>query len=256
MARQILQARRNEPDYNNYIYLPSLPAAIIACITFAIIATVLSIQIRRNRVKYPIILAVGAACESIGYLFRALGAAGRETSFPLYLLMQMFVVLSPLALMAGLYVIYGRLTRRLVKIPGYSTTTLTPDATGEPVHKKRTADFSPLPPQWYARVFVACDISSFLVQAAGAGTITSSDYNTAITGKNILIAGLAFGLVSFVTFVVLMLLMNVNVTKSMQAGEFRAVGLKSNWRMIMLPMLVSSACILIRTGTAIIYHNH
>ena len=230
-------ARKNPPDYNNYIYYPSLPAAIIACITFAIIAIILSTQIRRARLKYPIILAVGAGCESLGYLFRALGAAGRETNFPLFLLMQMFVVLSPLAFMAALYVIYGRLVRRLAKI-----------RTVDEIQRPRVAEFSPLPPQWYARVFVTCDVTSFLIQAAGAGTITSTDINTAKTGKNILIAGLAFGLVTFATFVGLIIHMNLNVNKAMKANQLKTLGLNSDWRRIMLPTLVSSACILVRTG--------
>lgn len=223
----MIDKRKNPPNYNNYIYIPSLPAAIIACITYAIITAILAYQLRRNRVKYPLILVIGAGCESLGYFFRALGAAGRETNFTLFLLMEMFIVLSPLAFMAGLYVIYGRLVTRLKS------------TTGE--------RFSLLKASWYTRVFVTCDISSFLVQAAGAGVITSTDRHTAETGKYILIAGLAIGFITFATFVALVLSMNVSVWRAQAKGEFEAVGLTRDWRMIMVPILIASACILIRT---------
>lgn len=128
---------------NYYGYSPSLAAAIVSCLVFITIAVLLTVQIRRARVKYPIIIAVGAYCEFLGYVFRALGGTGgRQSSFALYLLMQLFIILSPLAFMAGLYMIYGRLVRRM-------------DSTDE----KKT-NFSPLPARWYARTFVGCDILS------------------------------------------------------------------------------------------------
>lgn len=123
-----IRAKRNS-NTNNYIYIPSLAGAVVSCLLFALIAIGLLLLTRRYHLKYTIILIVGATCEALGYLFRSLSASGnRLDSFALFLLMDIFVILSPLAFMAGLYVVYGRLIRRMPVVnrdSGLTTTSTT-----------------------------------------------------------------------------------------------------------------------------------
>lgn len=250
--------RRNETQ-NNYIYIPSLAGAAISCLVFAIIAIALLLLTHRYRLRYPIILIIGAACESIGYLFRSLSASGnRLESFALFLLMDMFVILSPLAFMAGLYVVYGRLIRRITTVAGSldhsdeSSTTRTNvnDTTAQGKPKHGSTKFSPLPAHLYTRLFVICDVISFLIQAGGAGLIVSSKPTTSRLGKYILLVGLAFGLASFSTFISLVLWFNLSVYKISRRSNnetVRAIGLSDDWRQLMVPILIGSMCILVRT---------
>lgn len=253
--------RRGDLDNNNYIYIPSLAAAIVAFLIFGILSIILAVQIRRWRTKYMVVLAVGAGCESLGYFFRALSASGnRLTSFPLFLLMDLFVILSPLTFMAGMYLVYGRLVRRLVlssdstswtkssKKPEAEVCLVTTPAPapGSMVCGKRVS-FSPLAPEHYARLFVMCDITSFMIQSAGSSLIVSSNMSTAQLGKNILMAGLAFGLATFIIFILLVCFMLVNVSWASKQGFLSTIGLGRDWWKILIPILVGSLCILVRT---------
>ncbi|ORY84325.1 RTA1 like protein-domain-containing protein [Protomyces lactucae-debilis] len=209
---------------NRYIYQPSLPGAIASCIVSFALTVALSYQIRKYRTKYMIILAVGTAAESLGYVLRSLGASGRESSFPLYLLMQLFIVLAPLAFMAALYIIFGRLVRRVGQ------------------------EKALIPPAWYARLFVTCDILSFLIQGAGAGFIVSDNRTTAMAGKNTLIGGLAFGLLSFASFCVMAILLHLRVLKDKKHdAHFRPTGMHENWQTIWIPLYIGMVAILVRT---------
>lgn len=265
-----------DTNQNNYIYVPSLAGAAISCCLFGIVAVVLSVQTRRYRIKYTIILAVGAACESLGYLFRSLSASvghGLLDNFALFLLMDMFVILSPLAFMAGLYVVYGRLVRRLsIDFSGADSNSSSSSSVSGATNPTRSIRVSPLPPRLYTRVFVTCDITSFLIQAAGAGLIVSSTPSTASLGKDILMAGLAFGLASFCTFILLTIWMTLSVhrhnSSSNTRGEVRATTTKQGevqgtvgWTKIMIPIFIGELCILIRTIYRLVefaggYHGH
>ncbi|CCG82408.1 putative RTA1 domain protein [Taphrina deformans PYCC 5710] len=234
-------------DTNNYIYIPSLAGAVVSFLIFALITGVLAWQLVRYRVRYPTIFVLGAAFEALGYLFRTLSASGdRVMNFTLFILMDMFVILSPLAFMAGLYITYGRLLSRFTTTTGGSG---------------KGFRFSFIPASRYAKLFVACDVTSFLIQAAGAGLIVSKDAGTAATGKWILMAGLAFGLFSFSIFVACVVYASVRVRRAERAGTFVALGLAPNWRWVLLPVSVSALCILARTVYRMVefadgYHGH
>lgn len=238
-----------DTNQNNYIYIPSLAGAVVACCLFSIIAILLSWQTRRYRIRYTIVLAVGAGCEALGYLFRSLSASGnRIDNFALFILMDMFVILSPLTFMAGLYVVYGRLVRRLTtSTPPASKVSSLSQSESLTNAAPNLTRFSPLPPHLYTKVFVTCDISSFLIQGGGAGLIVSTKATTAETGKDILLAGLAFGLISFCVFIFLTVWMTINVSRSMTRKEFESIGLTRDWTRLMIPIFIGELCILVRT---------
>lgn len=79
--------------------------------------------------------------------------------------------------------------------------------------------------------------------------IVSSKPSTARLGKYILLVGLAFGLASFSSFVSLVVwfLHSTYSISRKQGKQVKAIGLTTGWRSIMVPLLVASVCILVRT---------
>ncbi|KAL2841009.1 RTA1 like protein-domain-containing protein [Aspergillus pseudoustus] len=68
-----------------------------------------------------------------------------------------------------------------------------------------TTQVSRLKQRSYSIIFVACDIVSLLLQAAGGGLTTANDNSTVQTGINILIAGLSFQVASLTLYLAICL---------------------------------------------------
>lgn len=67
------------------------------------------------------------------------------------------------------------------------------------------SDNSRIPPKWYPRIFIPCDVISLILQAAGGGISASAgtDKDLANLGTNIMIAGLAFQVFTLTVFIIL-----------------------------------------------------
>ncbi|KAI0883984.1 RTA-like protein [Annulohypoxylon maeteangense] len=78
---------------------------------------------------------------------------------------------------------------------------------------------SRIPPKFYTRIFIPCDIVSLVLQAAGGGMASVAFHTgkSTDTGDNIMIAGLSFQVVTLLVFMVLSLDFFVNTTRRRRA---------------------------------------
>lgn len=97
------------------------------------------------------------------------------------------IILAPIFVAAGNYLLIGRLTRAALAEP----------------HQRIFG----VAPARVTKIFVGCDIVSFLVQAGGSGVAASGNWegDDAKTGEDILLAGLATQVATFVFFVAMLL---------------------------------------------------
>lgn len=117
-------------------------------------------------------------------------------------------------------------------------------------------DNSRLPPQWYPRIFIPCDVIALILQSAG-GAISSTaddDRDAADLGKNIMIAGLTFQVVTVFVFIVLATDFAVRTwlrIKSLGANalDVRHQGLRSSFffRAFLGALALATICIFARS---------
>ncbi|KAJ5953448.1 RTA1 domain protein [Penicillium verhagenii] len=97
-------------------------------------------------------------------------------------------------------------------------------------------DIARFHPRTYTTFFVSCDITSLILQSAGgalAAIATESEKSLRQTGINLMIAGLAFQVVSLFLFIILASEFAIRVRKSPKPEENEFSGLRqsSKWKM-------------------------
>jgi hypothetical protein len=134
------------------------------------------------------------------------------------------IVIAPLFIAAANYVTIGRLITAV--LPSDSQTIL-----GIPCRK-------------IAKVFVICDILSFLIQASGSGIASSNNWqgDTEKIGVDVLIAGLATQLVTVLIFAVILGLFSKMVFRE---GQAKATA-PSGWKGVYRAMCISISLIAVR----------
>ncbi|CAD1809777.1 RTA1 like family protein [Candida parapsilosis] len=111
----------------------------------------------------------GALLEFLGFLGRVL-SFNDMSSFSYYVMQMVTLTIAPAFTMGGIYFLLGQLVI---------------------IHGRQ---FSFLKPLWYAYIFIACDILSLFIQAAGGGVASAatSGNTSPDPGTNTMIAGIAF----------------------------------------------------------------
>lgn len=135
------------------------------------------------------------------------------------------VVLAPVLVAAGNYLLIGRLIRAVL-----------PPSTGHRVFG--------LPARLLTRVFVSSDVLTFFVQAAGSGVASSVEWvgPTADVGVKILIGGLALQAVMFIFFLsIFSRFVYLAKRKGLAVGDA-----PRGWEKVVVAVYVSSAMILVR----------
>jgi len=99
-----------------------------------------------------------------------------------------------------------------------------------------------IPTAKLTRIFVTCDIFSFLIQVSGSGIASSGNWkgSTVVIGTNVLLAGLATQVVTFLFFMAIIIkfhLISRQETK-VDAGDA--------WRKILFAVYLSSVLIIVR----------
>lgn len=112
----------------------------------------------------------------IGFIGRFLAHDNTDRLLP-FILQNSFILLAPALFAASIYIVLGRIIRRVK---------------GEP--------YSLVPARWLTRMFVSGDVLSFAVQGSAAGLMATGD--NAQLGENIVVAGLFIQIVVFGFFVV------------------------------------------------------
>ncbi|KAF9729152.1 hypothetical protein PMIN06_000059 [Paraphaeosphaeria minitans] len=218
----------SHPDINDttafvlYRYLPSLPAAIVFIVAFALATFYHIFQIGRKRTWYFIPLAVGGAFEFVGYIGRAMSHFDQWKLGP-YVMQSLLLLVAPALFAASIYIILGRII-------------LLTDGEKHSLIRQR----------WLTKIFVAGDVLSFLVQSGGGGIQASGTESAMKTGEKLIIVGLFLQLAFFGFFVVVAGLFHVRLQRNGPASQTMDLNALP-WKKHLMALYVSSLLILVRS---------
>ncbi|KAL7419399.1 hypothetical protein Q5752_006237 [Cryptotrichosporon argae] len=199
-------------------YVPNKAVNIVAAVLYFVVALLLTLRTIRHKGYYMLCLTIAAWCEGLGLALR-LGLRENLHSKGWYIVMYLFVVLSPCAFLAGDYILLGRIVDHL-------------DA----------ARYLFIKPSKVSWTFVISDIITFLIQAAGGGLSTSDDTTQALTGSRIFLAGIAAQMASFILFSTLWAVFIYRVYR-----HDTALRAKPGWQPLYWALGFTCVCFLIRS---------
>lgn len=130
--------------FKYYHYDPSLAAAAVILVLFAISTLVHLFQLIRFRTWYFIPFVIGGICETIGYGGR-IGSALETPNWTLtpYIIQTLLILIAPALFAASIYMVLRRI---VILVDG--------------------AQHSIIPVKWLTKVFVTLDVISFMMQGA------------------------------------------------------------------------------------------
>ncbi|KAG9239467.1 RTA-like protein [Amylocarpus encephaloides] len=235
---------------SRYHYDPSTPAAVVAAACFCLGALLTTYQWLRHRSWVWVIMVVASWMEGIGYIARIL-SINDQTKKTLYILQFALIVLAPVLMAAGCYIIFGRIVFHVVP------------------KESRTLKLLWISPRWLTPIFVICDIVALLLQMVGAIKITSVDATDKDAadkinqGKRIAEIGVAVQLICFGFFSIIAVRFNFTskrfknkfeerIALEGQSGKYVTVDgaekkLKKNWQAILRVTNIASLCVLVRS---------
>ncbi|KAF8714456.1 RTA1 like protein, partial [Rhizoctonia solani] len=197
---------------------------IISGLLYLAIPAICLIWARKHWARYMLTIMIGGVCYAIG-LFMRLPFGSNPDRLSLYIIMNMFTVLSPCAFIATVYMLLGRLALHL-------------DADEYLLVKAGII----------TKLFLTSDIVTLLIQAAGGGMAAMQSLKD--VGKKIFLIGLIVQLISFtlymVVYAVFLYRMKVN-----RPGECRMPSNKAefftHWTTLAGSLVVSCIGIFIRS---------
>ncbi|KAG2156118.1 RTA1-like protein [Suillus clintonianus] len=215
---------RNDPC-NALGYIANNTLTAVAFGFVLLTALIQTYQIIYKGARWMLPLVIGEYIYVIGFGFR-FALHNNPDSLGIYIAEYLMIVLSPCFFIAANYVLFGRLARELGG-----------------VHHVL------VPVRRLTLVFVMSDVTTFIIQAAGGSMTTSSDYNSALTGLHIFLAGLVLQLVSFIFFCVIYTRFLYNIHAKEQGIWMRDTKQhwNSDWRTLAAALTVSCIGILIRS---------
>jgi hypothetical protein len=160
-------------------YTPSKPAAGVAGALYFLASLSLFIRVVNRRSWWGLCLPIGAIFMSAGFFIR-IALDSVPNSLGVFIIQQLFIITTPAAFLAFNYILYGRFIVNCV-----------------------SREYSWIRPERVARIFVASDITTFLIQAGGGGMQSSSNQSSVKAGVRILLIGLGLQTASYVLFIVL-----------------------------------------------------
>lgn len=210
-----------------YGYAPSLAASIIFIVIFAVATIIFVVQgwkYRRTWLAFSIVFSLGCAMEFVGYIARLMlnNDPFSGTGFKLSVVLLTF---APAFMSGGIYLLLKHVCLAF------------------------DAQFSRLRPKLYTWIFVSCDIVSIILQAAGGAISAIADDKELLDiGVDIMIAGLAFQVITLVTFAVLAFDFFWTVRKNVNLLKPSSQHLMSNrmFRLFIAAATISYTAILIR----------
>ncbi|CAG7962619.1 unnamed protein product [Penicillium salamii] len=212
-------------DHGNwvaYTYYPSMGAAVVFIILFAIVTILHTFHLFRTRTWFFIPLVIGGYFELVGYIGRAMSSqqSPNWTLGP-YVMQSTLLLIAPALFAASIYMELGRVIL-MVK--------------GEQLALVRVS--------WMTKIFVAGDVLSFLMQASGAGLMVTGSDGSASTGQNVIIGGLIVQIVFFGFFLISAVIFQRRLNGNSGAA---AVASQFPWRKHMAALHSSSILVLIRS---------
>jgi RTA1 like protein len=171
-----------------YFYNPSFGAAVLFAILYLIPTLVLFYQTCfRYRTWYFLCVPIGSLLEVGGYIARGISVKN-QSQVPPYATSLSLIVLAPLFIAAGNYLLIGRLLRAVL-----------PASTRDRRDNHRIFHIRSTR---ITKLFVGCDILSFLIQVSGSSIASSNNWqgNEEKVGTRVLIVGLATQLATILIF--------------------------------------------------------
>ncbi|KAJ6011870.1 hypothetical protein N7499_013160 [Penicillium canescens] len=205
-------------------YRPNMPGNMVYLAIFAVLMVgQVGAGIKYRTWSFMVPMAAGLILEVIGYLGRVF-LHNNPFNFDAFLMYLICLTIAPAFFTAGIYLCLGR----VITVYG--------------------EEFSRLKPRTYTYIFVACDLISLVLQAAG-GAVTSiaDERSLRDTGVNIMIAGLAFQVVSLVAFSVLAIEYGV---RAVRARRMHSQKRRASWkrRSFLLGLATAVLTIVIRSA--------
>ncbi|KAM5345675.1 hypothetical protein ACJ41O_011536 [Fusarium nematophilum] len=203
-------------NFQLYRYTPSLPAAIVSAVVFAILTLLHTRRLYRVRAYYFIPFTIGGLCYSgrIWSHYDTLSIGG-------FVIQAILILVAPALYAASIYMILGRLIRTV-----------------------SAEHLSLIPVEWVTRVFVTGDVIAFGLQAGGGGVQAAGTLELYEAGEKIIIAGLFVQIAIFGFFVFTSLLFHYRLQKTPTA---EAIAGRVPWRRYLYVLYASSAIILVRS---------
>ncbi|KAH9905044.1 putative RTA1 domain protein [Xylariomycetidae sp. FL2044] len=210
------------PDWSVWLYEPVLAPAIVATVLFLVVFLYLTyLTAFKYRAWYLITITIGAALEVLGYALRSYSTQSHQ-NIGVFATFTSMIVLAPLFVAAGNYLLIGRLIRAVLP----------------PSHHR----IYRVPARYLTRIYVSFDVVCFCVQCSGSSLASVVNWvgPTAKTAEYILLAGLALQVVAFSTYLSILMRFHF-LARSLAVDEA-----PKGWLNVLKVVYTSSFLILIR----------
>ncbi|CAK5276491.1 unnamed protein product [Mycena citricolor] len=217
----------------------SIPLAAIGVALFGISGIVHWIYYftARPRRKFTLSLTIGMSAMALGFILRIVYALGSHT-LGKYIVMDLFILLSPCLFLVTDYVLFSRLVATF--------------------HTEVVSRCLLIRPSRITHIFVYSDVLTFLIQSTGGALSAGKNANTAKLGSNIALAGLVLQALSFGLFTVLLIVFSWRLathfphiwhSTSNSRGAFRLLSTEpiQDWRILIYILYLTCLGILTRS---------
>ncbi|MCJ1475745.1 hypothetical protein MMC13_004409 [Lambiella insularis] len=206
-----------DADFIIYGYVPSLALAILAITIFALSLVAHLTQLFRYRTWYFTAVSIGCLFEVIGYIGRALSSHVDPYSYVFFVVQYFFIVVAPVLLSISIYQILSILIGHF----GQET--------------------SPLPKTWVLTIFITSDVIATVTQIVGASLIgvAESRRKDPQVPNDVLLAGLAFQVFTFLIFLILFATFLWRAKKMLSK--------RSDMRVFLIVVVVATLLVYLRT---------
>ncbi|KAL8853550.1 MAG: hypothetical protein Q9221_001536 [Calogaya cf. arnoldii] len=205
--------------YVLYHYSPSIAAAAVATVVFAVLTGLHTYRMIKTRLWFCIPFTIGGFFELIGYIGRAAGHSNPQ-ALSTYIVQSLFVLVAPALFAASIYMTLGRLVRAL-----------------------RAESLSVIRVSWLTKIFVCGDVLTFFIQGGGGGIMASRDPDKVKMGQNVILGGLFLQIIIFGLFVLASIVFHLRLrkqpTRESYAGDVK-------WQKMLSVLYAVSAIILVR----------
>ncbi|KAJ5090955.1 hypothetical protein N7532_009639 [Penicillium argentinense] len=210
------------------LYKPSLAAAVVFFVLFALTTLIHFVQVCIHRKLYALVIVMGSGWEFIAMACRAMETRHQDSS-KLYMYFTVFFLVAPIWINAFLYMTLGRMVQFFV-----------PEQRLVRISARR-----------FGLIFVCLDIFAFIIQLIGVGILVQTDakMDTVMLGVHIYMAGIGIQ----ESFIVCFLALTIHLHRKLLHME--NTGLQPmdklargpfNWRFLFYTLYFSLTMITIR----------
>ncbi|KAK0654855.1 RTA1 like protein-domain-containing protein [Cercophora newfieldiana] len=207
--------------YYLWKYLPSIEAAAIVSVLWALVTVAHVWKIWKTRAWFNIAFAVGGFMEFIGYAARA-SAHDKTGNLMPFVIQNTMILLAPVLFAASIYMTLGRVIRAV-----------------------KGERFSFIRPGRLTKLFVAGDILSLTIQGSAAGLMIIS--KLAKMGQTIVIVGLVVQIVIFGLFCVTAVSFHRRMKRDVVVAATCARGESLKWEQLLRMLYGVSGLIMVRS---------